>query len=371
VALLKDGGHGGNVYVAARELGKGIGRLIDFSASINPLGPSPRALRAIVRARALIQHYPDPECWALRQSLAKHWRLNADQFVVGNGSTELIHLLPLALPLRHVLVVGPTFSEYAKAIERAGGRVSMVMADRAMGYTPPIERTLELVKASGRRGKVRHSFDAIVLCNPNSPTGQVCDADEVMTLARLCERHSIQLVVDETFAEYCEERSILPVAVPRSRAIVLRSFTKFYGLPGLRVGYLVTAGEIAQRIHSYQPPWSVNTFAQEAARAALNDHHHAKRSRSFMSRERSRFQGLLKQLPGCAVFPSQANFILMELPVGWGASVLTERLRRRGLLIRDCSAVPGLNERMMRMAVRTRADNDRLAGALASLLRRG
>lgn len=371
MALLKDGGHGGNVYVAARELGKGIGRLIDFSASINPLGPSPRALRAIVRARALIQHYPDPECWTLRQALAKHWRLNADQFVVGNGSTELIHLLPLALSLRHLLVVGPTFSEYAKAMARAGGRVSMVMADRAMGYAQPIERALELVKASGRRGNGRQSFDAIMLCNPNSPTGQACDAVEVMELARLSARLGIQLIVDETFAEYCEEHSILPVAMPDSRAVVLRSFTKFYGLPGLRVGYMVAAAQIAQRIRAHQPPWSVNAVAQEAARAALNDRHHAERSRSFMSRERTRFQRALEQLPDCAPFPSHANFFLMELPVGWRASVVTERLRRHGLLIRDCSAVPGLNERTVRMAVRTRADNDRLVRVLAGLLRRG
>lgn len=371
MALLKVGGHGGNVYVAARELGKGIGRLVDFSASINPLGPSPRALQAIVRARGLIQHYPDPECWTLREALAKHWRLQADQFVVGNGSTEVIHLLPLALSLRHLLVVGPTFSEYAKAMSRVGGRVSMVMADRAMGYAPPIKQALQVVKANDQRGKGRQIFDAVVLCNPNSPTGQACDAVEVMTLARLSERQGIQLIVDETFAEYCEERSILPLARQDSRAIVLRSFTKFYGLPGLRVGYMVAAGDIAQRIRTHQPPWSVNAVAQEAARAALNDRHHAARSRSYMAREQLRFHGSLEQLPGCTPFPSHANFVLMELPVGWRASVVTERLRRQGLLIRDCSAVPGLSERMVRMAVRTRADNDRLVRVLFRLLRRG
>lgn len=371
MALLKDGGHGGNVYVAARELGKGIGRLIDFSASINPLGPSPRALQAIVRARGLIQHYPDPECWTLRQALARHWRLNADHFVVGNGSTELIHLLPRALLLRHLLVIGPAFSEYAKAMAGTGGRVSMVMADRAMGYAPPLERAFELVKTRGRRGTGRRSFDAVVLCNPNSPTGRACDAVEVMKLARLAERQGMQLIVDETFAEYCEERSILPAAVGASQALVLRSFTKFYGLPGLRAGYLVGEAQTLARIREHQPPWSVNAVAQEAASAALNDRRHAERSRSFMIRERRRFQTSLDQLPGCAAFPSQANFVLMELPVGWRASVVTAQLRRQGLLIRDCSAVPGLNERTVRMAVRTRADNDRLSRVLAGLLRRG
>ena len=135
-------GHGGDVYAAARELGRDLHRLLDFSASINPLGPSPAAVRTLRTAEVLLGHYPDPACWALRQALAAYWKRPSEEFLVGNGSTELIHLLPRTLGIRHLLLIGPTFSEYAEAMTRAGGRVTMLMADRADGYRPPLESVL-------------------------------------------------------------------------------------------------------------------------------------------------------------------------------------------------------------------------------------
>lgn len=362
--------HGGNVYAAARQLGRTVDQLFDFSASINPLGPAPSAVRAITRARPALAHYPDPDCWALRQALASHWRCTADRIVIGNGSTELIHLLPAALELRHLLVIGPTFSEYAHAMERSGGRVSMVLADRADGYAPPLSRAIKILGANQARRTGGPPVDAVVLCNPNSPTGQACSVEDVRALALVALRQNVRVILDETFADYCEERSILPTMKKTGHAIVLRSFTKFFGLPGLRIGYLMARADIAQRIRARQAPWSVNALAQEAARAALEDGRHAERSRSFMVRERARFEAVLKKISGCVLFPSEANFVLLELPVGRRARNVTAALRRQGLLIRDCSTVPGLNDRSIRLAVRTRIDNDRLARALARLLRR-
>jgi threonine-phosphate decarboxylase len=359
--------HGGNVHAAAREARRPVAELIDFSASINPLGPAAGALRAVRRARFL-EHYPDPDCWALRRALASRWRCDIDQVIVGNGSTELIHLLPEALRMRHLLVIGPTFSEYAAAMERSGGRVTAVLADRADGYAPPLARAIDAVGANGTKRKPSLPIDAVVLCNPNSPTGQACDVKEVAALARAAQRRNVRLILDETFADYCAERSVLPVMNDIGEAIVLRSFTKFFGLPGLRIGYLVAAAGTARRIRARQIPWSVNALAQEAALAALADERHAQRSGSFMVRERARFLRLLDRLPGCVPFPSQANFVLMELPRGWHARTVAAALRRQGILIRDCSTVPGLNQRSIRMAVRTRRDNDRLVRALAELL---
>src|SRR5215208_1245497 len=140
--------HGGNVYAAARALRKRVGDLVDFSASINPLGPSPGAIHAITHAEPLLRHYPDPDCRELRQRLASRWRCAADRIVVGNGSIELIHLLPAALQLRHLLVIGPTFSEYAASMTKSGRRVSLVLADRAEGYRPPLARVMKLLRAT-------------------------------------------------------------------------------------------------------------------------------------------------------------------------------------------------------------------------------
>jgi threonine-phosphate decarboxylase len=181
-------GHGGDVYAAARELGRDLPRLLDFSASINPLGPSPAALRALRDPEELLRHYPDPTCWELRQVLADHWRRQTTEFLIGNGSTELIHLLPAALQIRHLLVIGPTFSEYAAAMTRCGGQVTMMMADRADGYRPPLERVFAFAQELEQARLSSSPIDAVLLCNPNSPTGYACDAVAVRKLARQAAR---------------------------------------------------------------------------------------------------------------------------------------------------------------------------------------
>jgi threonine-phosphate decarboxylase len=287
---------------------------------------------------------------------------------VGNGSSELIHALPRALGLRHLAVIGPTFSEYAEAMRRSGGQVTTILAERRQNYALPLDHALRLMKASDRKRTGSHTIDAIVLCNPNSPTGQACEAGVIMQVARAAERHRLWLIVDETFAEYYEAGSILSQTRGLTRVIVLRSLTKFYGLPGLRVGYAISQAKVCRQLRGQQPPWSVNAMAQVAAIAALKDNDHARRSRSFMVRERARFTTLLAGLPGCVVFPSHANFILMELPAGWRAKNVTALLRRDGLLVRDCSVVPGLHSNSIRVAVRTSRENDRLVKAFSDLL---
>lgn len=365
MAPVKKPVHGGDVYAASRELGRDVTELIDFSASINPLGPSPKVWRAITGARHLVPHYPDPECWDLRQALASRWRVEPARILIGNGSIELIHALPRALKIDHLLLVQPTFSEYAASMARAGGCVTTVCADRDEQYALPIDRLCRLLE---RPTKGSRAFDGILLCNPNSPTGQACGADDVMKLARAARRRGVWLIVDETFADYCPERSILPPASSWSRVVVLRSLTKFYGLPGLRLGYAVAAPTVIRQLRSELPPWSVNAMGQVAALAALHDTAHAKKSLQFVLKERTRMAKELAGLPGCTLFPAHANFLFMELPRGWHGGKLTEQLRRKGLLIRDCSSVPGANRRSVRIAVRPRQDNDQLLKVLSRVL---
>ncbi|MEW6246007.1 MAG: threonine-phosphate decarboxylase CobD [Nitrospirota bacterium] len=358
-----DGGHGGNIYAASRELGIPIERVADFSASINPLGPSPLALRAIRDGRPSLGHYPDPDCRALRSALAERWKLSPDRFVIGNGSAELIHVLPRALKIQRVLVLGPTFSEYARAVELAGGGVEVLMARRSEGYRPPLDEALRRVCEGDRR------VDAVVLCHPNSPTGQACEVTEALRLVQAAAKRPAWVIVDEAFVDYCPDRSLLRHVPDHPLVVVLRSFTKFHALPGLRVGYAVGSKRVAEAVRRHLPPWTVNALAQAAAVASLADHRHERRSLAFMERERSRLIKRLGSLPGVTVYPSVANFLLVELPPGRRASAIVAALRRRGLLIRDCSTVRGLTERTVRVAVRTVEDNARLVSLLSSLLK--
>ncbi|MCA1958358.1 MAG: threonine-phosphate decarboxylase CobD [Nitrospira sp.] len=357
--------HGGNIYAVARELDCRPDAIVDFSASINPLGPSPMVWKAIAAARQFVTHYPDTSCWELRQALGHRWGIDPEQIVVGNGSMELIDAIPRALKLRRLLIVHPTFSEYERAMARAGGSVVTVYAQREQDYAIPIDHLVQLLDSS--KGRAR-SFEGLVLCNPNSPTGRACSVEAISHLAKLAARRKLWLVLDEAFADYCPERSVLPQAASWPRVIVLRSMTKFYALPGLRVGYAVASRSVVRRLRAQLPPWSVNAIGQVAALAALGDKAHAEKSLRFMGRARARFVSLLSTLPDCRVIEPSANYVFVELPQGWQAETMAARLKRQGLLIRDCSSVPGVSARAIRVAVRRPSENNRLIKALSTLL---
>jgi len=359
--------HGGNVHAAARELRRPIGSILDFSASINPLGPSPNALRALVDAAHLVQHYPDPDCHRLKRAIERRWHISPDRIVVGNGSTELIDVMPRALSIHSAVIVGPTYAEYVRAVRHAGGRIRMVMAKKEEEYRPPLEQVLRRLS---RQRRTRPAIDAVFICHPNSPTGQPCRLQDLHALFVAAERAGAWVVVDESFIEYCESLTCLPELPSHGRLIILRSFTKFYGLPGLRIGYSVSSPHVAEVLRRSLPPWSVNMVAQRAAEAALMDDRHARRCLAYVGRERARVAMQLSSLHGLTVIPSSANFLLIELPRPFRARVIMAELRRRGMLIRDCSSTDGCTARMIRIAVRAKHDNDRLLAALAGLLRR-
>jgi len=354
--------HGGNIYAAARQTGRSARRLVDFSASINPLGPSRLAIRALKSWLPFVAHYPDPDCTDLREALARRRGLRPEEVLIANGSSEVISLLPRALSISRALVIGPTFSEYARAIGLHGGNVIPLLAERTERYRPPLKEAIEAV---GRRDA---SFHAVYLCNPNSPTGQAVDLDGVCALVEAANRRGVWAIVDETFVDYCEERSVISRVGAFSRMIVLRSFTKFYALPGLRIGYAAGHTDAIRRLGAVQVPWSVNTPAQHAALASLQDAPYARRSRSFMVRERARLADALSAIRGLIVYPSAANFLLVELP-GTQSANIVDHLRDHGILVRDCSSVPGTAEGTIRIAVRSAAQNDRLLHLLRRAMR--
>ena len=354
--------HGGNVYHAARASSRDALEFCDFSASINPLGVPLAARRVLQTAVGRIQHYPDPDGLALVQAIAGRHRIAPGNVLLGNGTVELIYAIPAALTIRHGLIVGPTFSEYERALRLSNARVTSVLARSEDQFRPPLDVVLERVKSppSLRSGKRRLPIDAVFLCNPNSPTGQSVSRNSVYRILEEVKRHGGCLIVDETFVEFCEEKSVIRRAVSDDSLLVLRSFTKFYGIPGLRIGYAVGTEKRVQAIRNRLPPWSVNTLAQEAARACLQDHRYRKRTLLFFQKERPVFRRALERIPGFRVYPSSANFFLVELPRPLTSHKVQAALMEHGFLVRDCSTYPGLDERMLRFAVRTSNENVRL-----------
>ena len=245
--------HGGNVHAVAREEHLSVHKVLDFSASINPLGLTSGVRRALVRAIPSTIHYPDPLGNDLRVKIGAFHKIAPDSIVLGNGSAELISVLPRALSLRHGLVIGPTFMEFERALALAEARCTYVHAHATDRYDPPVDRVCQILsKGKVREGKKRSrrrgsasNIDAVFLCNPNSPTGRALPASVVLRLLKAVRKAQARLIVDEAFVDFCGSY------VPSSRMqepvnrifIVIRSFTKFFAMPGLRVGYLVRSDQ--------------------------------------------------------------------------------------------------------------------------------
>lgn len=368
--------HGGHVHQVARALGRPVDSFVDFSASINPLGPPTSVFRAIRRALPACGHYPDPSAEALRQRLAREHGISSDSIVLGNGSAELIRVLPLALALRQGYVVGPTFMEYEESLHVAGVRCTYVLADSAERYAPPLERLSRLVETSNpafhtnKRNRLR-SPRALFICNPNSPTGRVVSVPYLRKLYRQVDQAGYWMVVDEAFMDFCPSYSLIKDVLTSARLLILRSFTKFYGMPGIRLGYLVGAPDTVALVRRLLPPWSVSHFAQVAGVAAVDDFRYRQRSVNFMQQERRRFLTRLRTVGGLRVIPSSANFVMVELPPGCVTEKVVSRLAQQGILVRDCRTFFGMAKPALRLAIRSPRDNNRIVKALKGALSEG
>ena len=349
--------HGGNIHAARRSASTVNLDILDCSASINPLGPSPKVLQALKQHAREIIHYPDPDSYELCQALADRFQVKRGEIIVGNGSNELIYHLPLALGITRALVIGPTYSEYAKAVMCHGGAVTWVHAKEVSDYAPPFEKMLRFLGSKKRR---KNEPQALFLCNPNSPTGQVLSQEQIIILVQLAVKKNIHVILDEAFMDYCEESSLTPLVGRYENLLVLRSFTKFYAVPGLRLGMLLASSRVVDRVRAVLPTWSVNILAQVAGLTALQDKKFSTRSLKVIERERVFMIQALRALEGCHVYSSAANFLMMQLPSYCRATWLTRTLKIKGILIRDLSLVPGLSYRMIRIGIRTRKENVRV-----------
>lgn len=348
--------HGGDVYEVARRQGRAVEELVDFSANINPLGFPPGVVRAIQEALGLLVHYPDPGCVELAQDLAVYHGLSPEEILVGNGSTELIYLVVRALKPSRALMVAPAFSEYQKALEVADIPYEFYLTSEAAGFTlsgPPRD----------------FGADLVFLANPASPSGALLPPAELLTWVGRWQDSGTWVLLDEAFVDFVEGASLKTYLRHFPRLLILRSFTKFFAIPGLRLGYLLGAPDLIARLAAVKEPWSVNTLSQAAGRACLQDQEYMHRTRSLVAAERQYLLDGLKALPGLKPFPGAANYLLVKLAKpGWTARSLREKLVEHGLIIRDASNFAGLDERYFRVAVRLREENDRLLAALTACL---
>ncbi|MDA8175180.1 MAG: threonine-phosphate decarboxylase CobD [Nitrospiraceae bacterium] len=347
--LCPEDGHGGRFFKAVRE--SGAPEITDFSASINPLGISKKALKAAKAALALAVNYPDPAGEGFIDKLAAHFQIPPDCIIPANGSTELIYLAPRALRPGAALLHAPAFSEYERACNAAGTKVSVING-LAFGRKKFLN-TITKIKP-----------EMIFLCNPNNPTGGLIATDDILDIATLARKMRSVLVLDEAFIDFCPGKSALPETARNPYLIVLRSLTKFHALAGLRIGFAACHPALKKRLLAFKEPWTVNVVAQAAAIASLADLRYREKTLGLIAREKRYIEGRLEKA-SVWHFPSAANFYLARIK---RHSEFIKTAFIKGVLIRDCSNFRGLaptdETGYIRFAVKRRKENRMLMDLL-------
>ncbi len=354
--------HGGNLTLMAAKYGLDPEKIIDFSVNVNPLGP-PEGVKDLVESGLrYITVYPEPHCEILKEDYASRLGLEPESLIFANGAVELIYLAMQALRPRTVLIPGPTFREYEIAACAFQSRLKILRLPQEKGFLPSLGSLL--LAAQGA--------DLVFLCSPNNPTGNLFPRELVKPFLDFCDTEGIFVIVDESFLIFhnCwQELSAAGDTAVNKNLLVLQSLTKFFAIPGLRVGYGVAHPETVTFLSRFQPPWQVNGLAQAAAIDAVQDKEYAHRTRTFIEQERPQFAEALSAVPGIKVYPSEAPYLLLELSEPLTAQLVADRLARKGILVRDCSNFAYLGDKYIRVAVKDREKNHLLVSELTRLVK--
>ncbi len=352
--------HGGNVWQYHKSSRRAI---VDFSININPLGMSDKIKENIVRNIDEITYYPDPESKYLKKSLAGYHGLSSHNFLAGNGSNELIHLIPRALKAKTVLMPIPTFSEYEYAARANNANCLFVKSSEKDNFKTDIYELMRLVPKA----------DIVFLCNPNNPSGFALPGKEILSLLKACKRYNATLVVDEAFVDFTASKDDIAMdeeSVRSKNLLVLRSLTKFFVLPGLRTGYVIGHKDTIERLSRRAYPWNVNTLAQIVSAKVIEDKGYIQHTKRLIPKEKKYLYENLNKIRGIKAYPSDANFFLCSLNDSKikNAAGLAKKLMRQKILIRNCDNFRGLDKKFFRIAVKNREDNVKLISALKGVL---
>ena len=336
--------HGGDWAAYELEYGQ---MPLDFSASLSPLGMPGRVYQAAVDAMRDAGRYPDPSCRRLHAALSERHGVDRAQIVCGAGAADLIDRLARVLQPKRALIPAPTFSEYERALLSVGCEVERF----------PLPGDFHLQEEFV--GAITPETDAVFLCNPNNPTGLLTEP----ALLRRCLKRGVTLIVDECFLDLTDDParySLVSFLRDYPNLILLRAFTKTFAMAGLRLGYaLCGSAETARALRDVGQPWPVSVPAEAAGIAALKEPDYENEVRAFLHTERARMLQTLSGM-GLRVVPGQANFLLFYSE----DTDLTQKLRTKGILLRDCRDFPGLCPGWYRTAIRKREENDMLLKAL-------
>lgn len=339
--------HGGDIYHHPKAM--------DFSTNVNPYGPPKGVMDEIKKSIWKIKTYPDPDCRDLRKALGEKLEIPENRIILGNGSADLMFALCQAIKPQKALIPLPSFLEYQRALLAADCKVMTYKTRKEEGFS----LGKDFVDAIGK------GIDMVFLCNPNNPTGNMIEHNLLIDILKKCQETDTYLVVDECFNEFisgAKKHTLLPLVEKNEKLLIIKAFTKLYGIPGIRLGYIITGDEtIPGKIRKVTQPWSISVLAQEAGLAALKEDAFVAESLSNIEKEKRRMIIAMSKA-GYLIYESAANFIFFE-----GQEDLAEICLERGILIRDCSSFAGLDQGYFRVCVRTRWENEKLLKVLTEV----
>ena len=371
--------HGGNIFQFAHEQRIEPYEVIDFSANINPLGPSQRGLSALEAQLRYISHYPDATNDDVLNAIADTYGMNKNQIIVGNGAAELLYAICRLPGYTGAFVPAPGFSEYKEALEASQIPVRDIyyrprVDDNGKPYFEVPYLALETFSAElkGQDGRI-----IVFLGNPNNPDGTLLDKNHIRTLASMLKDANSLLVIDESFIDFVgndtlqdNKYSMRSLVNEFDNIIVVHSFTKFYAIPGLRIGAAFSNPHIINQLNTFIPTWSVNTLAQAYTQSALNDVEYVKWTKQVLHEEQHYMYNALDAIADITVYPPSANFILFHIEQdGVTADSINEALKKHNMIVRNCDSYMGLNSQWVRVAIKDHDNNVRLVDTLTDILK--
>ena len=365
--------HGGNIYKVFRE--RNIKDVLDYSSNINPYG-IPESLKKSIRENLnILERYPDPDYIQLRSKIAFENKVDISNVILGNGATEIIFLYMRVVKPKKIIIVSPTFAEYERALKAVQENVEDGLQ---IDYFPLKEEEGFNANVENLISELERGYDLLIMCNPNNPTGKFLPLEEMEKIMGKCNEKETRLFVDEAFIEFVEggaEKSVINVKGNKKNLFVVRAFTKFFAIPGLRLGYGICPDEeTAFAMDEKKEPWSVNNIAELAGITVLGDSEYIKKTERWIKEEKEYVYKKLQSIDGIKPYKTEVNFILVKIEdnmvkKGINAAKLKEMMLERGILIRDASNFKYLDESYFRLAIKDRKNNDRVADVLKEVLK--
>ena len=354
---MKDLGHGANVDNMAKQFGKNENDIIAFSSNVNPhiisdLGKY--VLEGLEKSRS----YPDINYTNLRNNISDYIKVDSELIIPGNGATEIIYLLMKSIK-RRLAILNPTFSEYGRGAKLNNLEIIDFHLKEENNFSIDLD---EIQKNMDK-------FDSLFVCNPNNPNGKVKDLNELLDL--MIENDKL-LIVDETFMEFVgeeEKYSLINKIEQTPNLFILKAVTKFFGMPGLRLGYGVTSNkQIIKNIYEYKEPWTINSFAENLSNYLFKDKEYINGSKNYYINERKFMLEELRKISRLKVYDTDTNFVLIKLDDDEANSLKLELFEKYNILIRDASNFIGLDKSYIRVAIKSHNDNKVLIESLRKIL---